>query len=668
MKYGITKRLGTAIRAFRFPSIADLDRIMDMAVSGSPVHSGVVVNRDTALNFSAFWCGVNLICQSIASLNLRLYKQINDNTKKFYKSHPLWNILKVNVSKYMTTFIWKETAHLHLILYGNTYSFIDRDMGGRVIGLILINPERMRPERVGGEIVYIFTKNNGEEELFRFDEIYHVPGLGFDGIKGYSILKIAAESIGLGLAYEEFAARFIGNGTHVGGILKTPNKLTPQARENLKKSFNEAYSGLGNAHKALLLEEGVEWDKTVMPLQDAEFMASRTFQVDEIARWLNIPPHKLKELTRATYDNITSEQISWLQDTIRPWLERDEAIMNFKLLNDWERRNLFCEYDFESILRSDPKTRSEAHHIMRQDGIISTDEWRAKENLNPVGGEYGDERLVPMNMIPASKLYDSNTPIQKVGDQQKNLENKSSLSKRQAESISERKKLARVYEPIFAENIRGIIKKERKDVSKIIKKYFKERAGFDFKLELKNYYNDFLKTFNEAWGPIFKTFSRAIAKVSIKEIERDIMPAGFDQEVDKYIDNTGKRYISSSQGQIIKLVNENPDDEINAIENRMDDWYNTRPDRIGHRESVDGETGIAQIVFFANGFRSMWVTIGSSCPYCQRMDGKIISRGGTFLNAGEKLTAEGLPDFPVTYNISHPSAHSGCDCTVMATI
>lgn len=383
-------------------SISDLDAMMDIALTGRPTNAGVDVSGDTAMNFSAVFCAVNIIAGTIASLPLQLYRRVGENAKEPYRDHPLYDVLHNLPNDEMTSYVFRETLQSHLLLWGNAYAEIIRDRVGRPVQLWPWNPTAVRARRTPDNTLYYEVQEESGKRAVSADDMLHVPGLGFDGRLGYSVLTKARETLGLGLAMEEFQARFYGQGTNVGSVLEHPGRLSDEAHARLAKDLKEKRAGLAQSHTTLILEEGMKFVKTGMPLEDAQFLESRVFQIGEIARWFNIPPHKLKELSKATYSNIEEQQIEFVQDTIRPWAVRWEQQIDWKLLRPEERQTLFAEFNLDGLLRGDFKARMEGYAIMRNVGAINADEIRAKENMNPIGGRAGELYWKPLNMGDAS--------------------------------------------------------------------------------------------------------------------------------------------------------------------------------------------------------------------------------------------------------------------------
>ena len=278
---------------------------------GSPNDSGVDVNEYSALNYSAVFCAINLISGTIGTLPLHLLRK-NGRSSEVMDQLPLYRVMHDQANEYMTTTDLRETITAHALGWGNGYAEIVYDTT-QIKELWPIPPNRCTPDMIEGELVYKIEVDNIVKTLPR-RKVLHLHGLGFDGFKGYSVVKMASQSIGLGLAMESFGARFFGSGTHPGVVVEHPGKLSQLAHDNLKGDLMEKHSGLGKAHRLLLLEEGMKIQQLGIPPEEAQFLESRAFQIPEIARWFNLPPHKLRDLTKSSFNNIESEQISFIVD------------------------------------------------------------------------------------------------------------------------------------------------------------------------------------------------------------------------------------------------------------------------------------------------------------------------------------------------------------------
>lgn len=408
-KPGLFQRLNAASRVFRAAgqwhpqTIGELDQWMDSAMSGGVSASGINVTGDTAVNFSAFYSGVSQICQTIASCGTHLFRIERDESFHKWQTHPLYRVLKIRPNKQMDSFRWKERMQYHAMVWGNGYSFREDDGAGRVKGLWLLNPTRVQAEiEEDGSITYIYQPLKGGEIRYTQEQIFHLAGFGFDGVNGYSLIRIHRDIIGLGLSQQEFTGRFIDNGTHLGGVLRHPKSISDVAYERLRQSWSDRYGSARNAGKPAILEEGMEYTPFGMPLNDAQFLESKVFQIQEIARILNISPYKLKDYSKATFSNIEHLGIEYATDTIRPWAERWEAAINTQLLNEREQMTAFSEFDLTSIQRGDMKTMNEGFSQARNGGWMNGNEIRQRQGMNKIPGKAGEAYWMPKNMSDAN--------------------------------------------------------------------------------------------------------------------------------------------------------------------------------------------------------------------------------------------------------------------------
>ncbi len=373
---------------------------------GPPASSGVPVNEWNALSYSAVWSAVGQISSTVASLPLKLYKRLPDGGKEPFAGHKLYELLHDNPNPEMTSFIFREILQAHLLTWGNGYAEVERDFAGRPVALWPIPPDRVDPFRDDRDRLVYRVRSGGRlpDAVIPASDMLHIPGLGFDGMKGYSVIQMARESLGLGLAAERFGGTFFGGGSTFGGFLTHPAKLSPEARQNLTDSLAK-HSGHTRAHRILLLQENMSFvERKGVPPNDAQFLETRTFQIQEVARWFKISPYKLGDLSHATFSNIEHQAIEYLTDTIRPWLVRWEQEINRKLIAPLERRQQFVEFSIEGALRGDVASRYSAYAVGRQWGWLSADDVRALENMNPLPKGQGGIYLLPQNMVPADRI------------------------------------------------------------------------------------------------------------------------------------------------------------------------------------------------------------------------------------------------------------------------
>lgn len=398
--------VGLRARAvMRALTLSSADPALKSIFGAAPVAAGVSVTENTAFNYSAVWAAVALIAGSIGSLPLPLYRRLPEGGKERASSHPLYRLLHDEPNPEMTSMVFRETLQNHVLTWGNAYAEIERNGGGRPVALWPLTPDRLKVERDQAKnIVYRVRQAGGGYATLSSDNVLHVPGLGFDGLTGYAPIARAREAIGLGLATERFGASFFGRGSRPSGVLEHKGRLSDKARERLRGDWDSMHSGVDNAHRPAVLEEGMSWKALMIPPEDAQFLQTRLFQIQEVARWFNVPLHLLKDLSHATFSNIEHQALEFVVHTLRPWLVRWEQELNRKLLSSAERDVFFFEHLVDGLLRGDQKTRFEAHAIGRQWGWYSADDVLEVENRNPLPGGQGKLYLVPANMTTPEKL------------------------------------------------------------------------------------------------------------------------------------------------------------------------------------------------------------------------------------------------------------------------
>lgn len=374
---------------------------------GSQSLSGENVTEETALTYSAVWNAITLISGTIASLPLHLIQKQN-KTKRYATENKLYNVLHTQYNPYMTAMAGRECLSSHVLTWGNGYAEKVFNGYDEIIELWPIPPNRIlhMELREDNKIWYEIKVGNETKWLPR-DLILHIPGLGFDGFVGYSPIAIARKSIGLGMAMETFGSNYFGQGTHPGVIVSHPGKLEPQTHSNMKKSLTETYSGLGQSHRLMLLEDAMKIEKIGFAPEESQFLESRQFQIPEIARWFNLPPHKLKDLTKSSFNNIESEQISFVTDSILPWLIRFEQNFMMQLLPKAQiRRNFYFKHVVEGILRGSSKNRADFYKAAIGSGWMTPNDARELEDMDPSNDPLADELWMPASLIPLSKFDD----------------------------------------------------------------------------------------------------------------------------------------------------------------------------------------------------------------------------------------------------------------------
>ena len=307
--------------------------------------SGKPVNERTAMQTTAVYACVRILAEAVASLPLHVYEYQDDGGKKLVHDHPLYYLLHDEPNPEMTSFVFRETLMSHLLIWGNAYAQIIRDGAGRVLGLYPLLPDKMDVQRDDrGNIYYVYSRNSDENPMFKeygdirlkAEDVLHIPGLGFDGLIGYSPIAMAKNAVGMTLACEEYGASFFANGANPGGVLEHPGVLKDPSK--VRESWNSVYRGVNNAHKIAVLEEGMKYQQIGIPPEEAQFLETRKFQINEIARLYRIPPHMVGDLDKSSFSNIEQQSLEFVKYTLDPWVIRWEQSLQRSLLLPGERK------------------------------------------------------------------------------------------------------------------------------------------------------------------------------------------------------------------------------------------------------------------------------------------------------------------------------------------
>lgn len=373
--------------------------------------SGKTVNERTALQTTAVYACVRILSETIASLPLHVYRYTEGGKAKDTE-HVLYTLLHDEPNPDMTSFVFRETLMSHILIWGNAYSQILRDRSGQVIGLYPLLPDQMSVHRSEkGKLYYVYNRYEEDNPNFQEkgsivlsqEEVLHIPGLGFDGLIGYSPIALAKNAVGMTLACEEYGASFFGNGANPGGVLEHPGILKDPAK--VRDSWNAVYQGTRNAHKVAVLEEGMSYKQIGIPPEEAQFLETRKFQINEIARLFRIPPHMVGDLEKSSFSNIEQQSLEFVKYTLDPWVVRFEQAFKKSLLLPEEKKTYFIKFNVDGLLRGDYQSRMNGYAIGRQNGWLSTNDIRELEELNPIPPEEGgDLYLINGNM---TKLKDA---------------------------------------------------------------------------------------------------------------------------------------------------------------------------------------------------------------------------------------------------------------------
>lgn len=547
---------------------------------GADTAAGIRVNEVVALRNATVWACVRIIAESIAQLPLPIYRRLPNGGRERATSHPLYDILDRKPNPRMTSFTWRETLLHHLLVWGNGFSYIDFDNADRVKSLYPLLPDRTRAQLdADGNLVFVTRIKNDPNSISSSDnqqltlaanQVLYIPGLGFDGLKGYSPIAQMRENIGVGLALTEYAARFFGNGATPGMLLKTENNLTPEQRNYLATQFAEGHQGLPNAHRMTVLERGLTVEKIGIPPNDSQFLESRKFSQLEIAGIFRVPPHMVANMDAATYSNIEHQAIEFAQYTIAPWCRRIEQAINAQLFTGNEAREFYAEFMVDGLERGDKVSRYEGYSKAINSGWMTRNEVRLKENLNPAPNL--DVFITPVNMQPAQLMVQSApNPNTEPFDPADPFEGTS------------RQKLMETQRPIIREIADRVLRRERADISQ-------ESARRVLTLVwLQDFYAGHRAFVEKQILPVLESYARLMRNDIERELGRPVAPVPGDF-IAGLAESFGRRHADESFAML-------RDDQSGPALERTFGTSTRRAERIAARESVKAGNALASHLY-----------------------------------------------------------------------
>lgn len=392
------------------------DKPTDKAVSSNytflmgSTTAGKTVTERSALQMTAVYSCVRILAEAVAGLPLHLYRYTEDGGKEKAIDHPLYRLLHDEPNTEMSSFVFRETMMTHLLLWGNCYAQIIRNGKNEVVGLYPLMPNKMTVHRdENGQLYYLYTRGaddvtNGKSMTVKLgtSDVLHIPGLGFDGLVGYSPIAMAKNAIGLAIATEEFGAKFFANGAAPSGVLEHPGTIKEPGK--VREAWQSQFGGSANSNKIAVLEEGMKYTPISISPEQAQFLETRKFQINEIARIFRVPPHMVGDLEKSSFSNIEQQSLEFVKYTLDPWVIRWEQSLSRTLFTETEKKKYFFKFNVEGLLRGDYASRMSGYATARQNGWMSANDIRELENLDRIPAEEGgDMYLVNGNMLPLTK-------------------------------------------------------------------------------------------------------------------------------------------------------------------------------------------------------------------------------------------------------------------------
>ncbi len=606
-----------------------------------------LMNETAALNISAVWNAVDLLSGHIAMLPLILYRRTGNGGKERAYDHPLYPALSIEPNELMTSFQMRQASAVHQEMWGDSYIWVCRP-GNGIVELWPLNPGVTHRDKEGEKIVYK-TMVDGQGYTIPREQIIHIPIMTLNGIDGINPIAKRRRSFSLMQAAEEQAESYYLNSSKPAGVLQLKKALSDEAFRRLKEEWTQMYGGgAGNHHRTAILEEEGEFKPIQFNAEEIQMLGSREFSVTEVARWFNLPPHKIKDLSRSTFSNIEHQNIDYVQDSLLPRLVRIEQAMTKTLLTKGEQKEYFIEFLVDGLLRGDSKTRYEVYQIARQNGAMSANEWRQKENMNPIDDPSGDAYFMPLNMIEMKQALlpeESNTDISARG-----------IRPSQKRGVDQRRMVTDRFKNRYKSLSRSILEEEIPAVREILLAVGDNLDELTDALE--SFYERFAGNASRMSAGLIQVNADEIRSLAEMEVGSSIADSDYEAFLNRFIENFGLRYSIRSKQELRSR------ETVEDMAAQTEHWKDVRGDQMS-QERILVESAISRTVWRAVGVTKIRsVARGESCPYCNDLNGKVIGVEESFLQPGQFKPDGAEAPLRVSSIKNHPPFHDGCDCGI----
>lgn len=555
---------------------ATIGTLESLLIGSSNSSAGVVVTPDSAPGVAKVFGCVNAISQDVAKLPLMVFKRLNNGGREKDFTHPLFYILQYEPNKKQTAYEFRQMMQGHLLLRGNAYAYIQINGSGEITGLLPLHPDRMYVyENTEGNIIYEYYPLKGGIARYSPEEIFHIRGLTLDGVNGCSALQWGLNTIGLAMAMQEYGSRFFANNAKPGGVLQHPKVLGKDAADRLKSSFEKAHAGVQNAHRVMVLEEGMTWQQVGVTNTDSQFLESRKFQNEEIASLFRMPPHKIQMLDKATFSNIESQNLEYVTDCLTPWLVMWEQAIQRALFLKSEKTKYFTKFIVDALLRGDIKSRYESYATALDRGFMNIDEVRELEDRNPLPDGLGQKHYRPLNLVT---IGEEPAPDQ-------NQDTAGGVSGKQTPA-SNRDLFNQGAQEILTEILHRAAGREQKKLSSVVKK----EKDLDIRVkEAETYYPELENFIKESSKSVFTAiFRQKMALEGVLEPDFEAFTGvNYRQESENLCENLAKCWVTRGLEGFKKLSWSLFEDELEGRSKAISGEFIVQIDKI-FKEIIDG--------------------------------------------------------------------------------
>lgn len=666
----------------------DVELLNLLRHAGGSMAAGVNVTPENALEYSAVLGGVRVLAEGVAQLPLIVYERLARGRRRA-DDHPLYELLHLQPNPYQTSFEWRESLMMNVLMRGDAFTEIDWSNGGQVRALWPLWPQYMTMYRAPDRSIwYEYTQPGVADKVMQAHQVLHVPCLAYSGMRGRGILALAAPTIGLGKAAEQYGSAFFSNGARPSVALEYPGVLSDQAFNRLRKKWEEDHGGLENAQRVAILEEGMKLTSYGTAPEDAQFLETRKFQRNEVAAVLRLSPSMLGDTEAQSYASMEQEMLRHVQLALMPWYVRIEQRLSVALMTAEERRSYYVEFLVDGLLRGDMKTRHEVYAIGRQWGYFSANDVRIMNNQDVIEG--GDEYLVPMNMIAASRLAEAAPAVEGQRAVRSALMSVARSERELRQSVDGRRRLIAVHQPMLQDAAQRIVNRETNDILNAVKRMLGTRSAGAGEKRSVGEFREWLRTFmiehnqfvrDRLWPAVW-TFAQLIGDAAIEEAAEAGYRSDAAARLTRAADagDTLERFTTAMLGaranqwtERLRIGLENViagalaagEDPATAAEAYLRDRREHDAEGWARDASVAFGNAVAVAIWTIIGVLLLrWLAFGENCPYCAALNGRVVGILEFFVNAADGIAPEGEIPLRPGSNVRHAPLHSGCDCTV----
>lgn len=641
--------------------ISDLPGFAELIASSG---GEITVNKESAQRHTAVCACFKALSDDLSGLPVHIYQKKDGKTKKI-KDHPAYDLVKLNPNPEMRAFSWYKARFAHAFSTGNSFVFIERSSLNPVKYLWPLEPESVTIERVGdgrGQIRYKVEDGISHPKFYDPENILHLKGYTWDGVVGQTAISNHAKmQIGIGLEMDQFQKAFFVNGLNPGGIFTHPSSLGEKNKPSFMQALKKRFGGAKKRGLPMVLEDGMTFSPYEVKMVDQQFIELLKLNKTDICGILGVPESRISiSGSNTNYNNSESERRRYSESGLLPWAIPDEQEMSFRLLSAADRKaGLFIKYNFSGFLRGDAKERAEVAKIWVNMGVPVNDQLEF-EDRNPVEG--GDVGFIQLNQMPIK----DGVAIQNDEPETKRSAEKRTIEHRSIENIIKtRDRIAKRYLPLLEGGIEKVLNRETIALDRELKKQMQDRGKSEFSDWLDDFYSTMPDQIDKNLRSILESYAESMQEVVAGEIDLDEADLeDISAETREYLTGYARQYVDSSRGQIVQQME--TDGGLEAVQTRVNEWKEKRLSKELSEVSVGVGSMVARSVILGGGYTLVWKTRGKSCPMCNQLDGrKVTKKSQTFNKSTEEFTDEagGTVTFRQT---KYAPLHRGCDCVLIA--